>query len=431
MRVSSRRSALMLTLLAAILGLALAAQGLGAQTPAAGAGTDPAYAAGYGAGFPLGLKDQAAGAEANAHKFRTYQDGTAGYTETYGTPEAYRAAFQSGFADGYSDAYNGRRPALALNNPEAAPEATPPPVSAAPDIVTVARANGYREGYSVGQADANRSANYNAQASREYQQAMVGYGSTRGDASQYQLNFRSGFATGYSDGYYHRLYNTAVGARPAAGVDTAATGANPLPPDPASLAARPSGVYDNGVFLAQGTRIQATLDRAISTKTAQVGDGFSLTVSVPVWVGAVAAIPAGSTIQCTLEQVSRGGKLSGNAQLQLQFTTITIPGQAPVALAATTAGVGADASNVGGVNSAEGTITGQGAETAKHAGTGAAVGAVLGGIFGGGSGILRGGAAGAAAGTAGVLLSHKKDLVLDQGETISLRLDQPLELPTR
>jgi len=30
-----------------------------------------------------------------------------------------------------------------------------------------------------------------------------------------------------------------------------------------------------------------------------------------------------------------------------------------------------------------------------------------------------------------VLLSHKKDLVLDQGETISLRLDQPLELPQK
>ena len=426
MRLPSRRSALVFTLLAAILGLALAAQGLAAQTPAAGAGTDPAYVAGYQAGFPLGLKDQAAGAEANAHKFRTYQEGTAGYTDAYGTPEAYRSAFQSGFADGYGDAYNGRRPALALNNPEATP--APPPVSAAPDPMTVARANGYREGYNVGQADANRRANYNAQASSEYQQAMVGYGSTLGDASQYQLNFRSGFATGYSDGYYHRLYNTAVGARPVTGANAAA-GANPLPPDPAALAARPSGVYDNGVFLAQGTRIQATLDRAINTKIAQVGDGFSLTVAVPVWVGAVAAIPAGSTIRGTLEQVSRGGKLSGNAQLQLQFTTITIPGQAPIALSATTVGVGADASNVGGVDSQEGTINGQGAETAKHAGTGAAIGAVLGGIFGGGSGILRGGAAGAAAGTAGVLLSHKKDLVLDQGETISLRLDQPLELP--
>lgn len=420
MRIHLWRNALVFTILAACLGLALAIQGTAQTATADATATDPAYAAGYRAGFPLGLKDQAASAEANAHKFRIYQDGTDGYTTAYGTPEAYRRAFQSGFDDGYQDAFGGRRPALALNPPAPpAPVTAAAPSSAAPDSAAVARANGYREGYSVGEADANRSATYNDSASREYQQAMTGYRTELGASSQYQLNFRSGFSTGYGDGYYHRLYNAQIGAR------------SPVPVSVAEAAPPPtaSGVYGPTVQVAEGTRIQGTLDHRLDTKTAQAGDRFSLTVSVPVWVGAVAAIPAGSTIQGTVQQASRGGKLSGNAQLQLQFTTLTVPGQTPVPLYATTTGVGADAQNVGGVNSEEGTVTGQSAETGKHAATGAAIGAVLGGIFGGGSGILRGGAAGAAAGTAGVLLSHKKDLVLDQGETISLKLDRPLQLP--
>ena len=248
-------------------------------------------------------------------------------------------------------------------------------------------------------------------------------------ADQYRLNFRSGFTSGYADGFDHRLYNSSIGDRslttaPAA---TAAPGNDNLPTNAERAAARPSGIYANGLLVAQGTRVQATLDRTIDTKTARVGDTFSATVSVPVWVGAVQAIPAGSTVQGVIQDVKSGGKFGGAAQLQLRYDTLTLPGKTPIPLTASTAGVGdtADAS----VNRDEGTVNGQAPEAGRKIGTGAAIGAVLGGIFGGGGGILRGGAAGAAAGTAGVLLSHKQDLVLRQGEAISFRLDRPLELP--
>ncbi len=405
------------------LGLACAGGWAQAGAPASPAGgasaaTDPAYAAGYQAGYPLGQQDQQAGRLANAHKFSLYQDGTAGYQDSYGTRAAYRSSFQEGFADGYGDGFGGRGRSLG-GGAAAAP--------AAAELGKIARGNGYREGYNIGQSDANSNAVYNASASREYQDANVGYRPELGPSPDYQRAFRSGFSTGYDDGFHHRLYNTAVGTRPSdmavATSGTASAAGGELPAQPG---ARPSGVYGNGLLVAQGTQLQTSLDQPLDTKNSYAGEAFSVTVTVPVWVGAVAAIPAGSTIQGTVQQVERGGKFSGHAQLQLQYNTLTLPGQSPLALNATTAAVGAAAEKV---DPNEGTVNGQGAHTGKHVATGAAIGAVLGGIFGGGGGLIRGGIAGAAAGTAGVLMSHSQDLALRQGEALTLRLEQPLELP--
>ncbi|MGH9395203.1 MAG: hypothetical protein ACRD1E_13600, partial [Terriglobales bacterium] len=395
---------------------------------------------GYNTAYPLGQQDQQSGAAANAHKFRVYQDATSGYSEAYGTPEAYRTGFQSGFDDGYGDGFAQRPRTLpapaapAAGNPNAgfAPPASPPQPAPTAELARTARANGYREGYNIGQSDANSHVSYNATSSHEYADANVGYDPAQGASDQYQLNFRSGFSTGYDDGFNHRLYNAAIGARPGQSATSAGNasagdaGAGSLPTDPERLRARPSGVYDNTVLLAEGTQLQTTLDQQLDTKNSYSGEAFSLTVTVPVWVGATAAIPAGSTIQGTVSQVTRGGKLSGHAQLQLQYNTLTIPGRTPLALNATTAATGNAAQSV---NKDEGTVNGKGADTAKHAGTDAAIGAVLGGIFGGGGGLIRGGAAGAAVGTAGVLMSHSRDLTLRQGEPMLVRLDRPLELP--
>lgn len=426
-----------LVLMVAAVGL-LGQEGNAVQqtTPPVGQATDPAYAAGYSAGYQLGQQDQQAGQAANAHKFRVYQEASQGYTDSYGTMEAYKSGFRSGFDDGYSDGYAGRPnslpvPSATAGSPPApaAGSATPASAALSADDAKAARGNGYREGYNVGQSDANSNAVYNATASHEYQQAIVGYSSTMGPSDAYQTEFRSGFSTGYDDGYNHRLYNGAIGARQSPQVDAAGAapaGENNLPSDPDKLKNMPSGVYDNGLLVAQGTQIQTTLNQPIDTKNSYAGEAFSLTVTVPVWVGAVAAIPAGSTIQGTVKQVTRGGKLSGHAQIQLQYTTVTIPGQTPVPLNATTTGVGNSAQSV---NSNEGTVNGQGSGEAKKAGTDAAVGSVLGGIFGGYGGLVRGAVAGAAIGTAGVLISHSKDITLREGEPMLLRLEGPLQLP--
>lgn len=395
----------------------------GAQTPPsaaaapvaqAAAATDAAYAAGYDAGYGLGKQDQQAGSTANAHKYRNYQEGSDGYTPSYGTPAAYRTGYQSGFEDGYADGYAGR-----MRSVEAAAPAVDPAAAA------TAKGNGYREGYNIGQSDANSNAVYNASGSAEYRDANVGYTAELGTSDAYQTAFRGGFTAGYDDGFNHRLYNAAVGSRSSPMV-AATGGGNDLPTDPERARARPSAVYDNGLLLAEGTQLQTTLNQELDTKNSYDGEAFSVTVTVPVWVGGVMAIPAGSTIQGTVQQVTRGGKLSGHAQLQLQYNTLTLPGKAPFSLNATTAAVGAAAQNV---DPNEGTVNGPNSNAGKRAATGAAVGGALGGIFGGMGGLIRGGIAGAAVGTAGVLMSHSKDMTLRQGEPVLLRLERPLEMP--
>src|SRR5579875_1680438 len=108
---SSRR----LALLGLLLAVSGAAVGAGAQqtTPAASAngaaGVDPAYVAGYNAGYAAGQDDHAGGATANPHKFRAYQLADEGYTKAYGTLADYQRAYRSGFEDGYNDGY-GQRP---------------------------------------------------------------------------------------------------------------------------------------------------------------------------------------------------------------------------------------------------------------------------------------------------------------------------------
>ncbi|TAN22248.1 MAG: hypothetical protein EPN33_08230 [Acidobacteria bacterium] len=399
---------------------------LAAQT---NTGVDTAYAAGYNAAYALGVKDKAAGAGANARKFTAYEDGSAGYTAAYGSRQTYRTRFQNGFSDGYFDGYNGRERAL-LAPPPAPPRGagalrSAPREAGQPPEATNAKASGYREGYNIGQSDANSNAVYNSTASNEYKQGLVGYTASLGSSTDYQTAFRRGFTQGYDDGFNHHLYNSAIGARTTA-APAAAAGANDLPLSATDAATRPSGVYDNGILVAQGTVIRTQLDKELDTKDAYAGEAFTLTTTVPVWVGAVAAIPAGSKISGIVQSVQRGGKLSGHAQLQLQYNNLIVPGQAPIPLNATTNGVGNSAQTV---NGQEGTVNGQGADTAKKAGTGAAIGAVLGGIFGGYGGLARGAIAGAAVGTAGVLISHKKDITLRAGETIAVRLDHPLELP--
>ncbi|HZT74543.1 MAG TPA: hypothetical protein VE996_12915 [Terriglobales bacterium] len=460
---SSRR----LALLGLLLAVSGAAVGAGAQqtTPAASAngaaGVDPAYVAGYNAGYAAGQDDHAGGATANPHKFRAYQLADEGYTKAYGTLADYQRAYRSGFEDGYNDGYGqrprslGAAPAAAGPPPEETtpapaaatassaavpsepPPATPPsPASpqaaAAPPRPALALSPakraigiGYREGYSAGEFDANRNTPYDFSQNTEYRLASAGYSESAGDFTAYQNNFRDGFRQGYDDGYHHRLYNSQIGIRTDTSIGPGGPGL--LPTNPEVARARPSGVYENGILVEEGTLLQARLNNEISTKVSRPGDPFSATVSMPIWVGATLAIPAGSTLHGVVAEAQRGGLLHGGARLQLRYDTIEIPGRGQYSLHATTAGVGRGADAV---NGSEGTIQhpNQNGQNVKRVVAPAAAGAIIGGIFGGGRGAAVLGGLGGAMGAAGVMVSRKRDLTLHIGEDIALRLDRPLEL---
>ncbi len=407
-------------------------------------GMDRAYLNGYNAGYPAGQQDRQRGMRANAHKFRAYQAATGGYTASYGSREQYRQSFQGGFDDGYTDGYANRPESVGPQAAggsapvqQAAPGSFPTPTQAGmepaasmdPQAQAKARANGYREGYSAGEYDANRGTSYNAMGNGEYQSALTGHTDALGTEAQYQNWFRAGFRGGYDDGFNHRLYNSAIGRRDNG---QAAQGRLSLPTDPEVLRSRPSGAYSNGILLEEGTQIQTRLNTDLSTEYARGGDPFTATVSVPVWAGSTEAIPAGAIIHGTVEQVQRAGRVSGNSQLQLRYDTIEMPGGQFYTLHATTAGVGNGSSQTT-VGHEEGTVgekSDRGGDVKKVAGIGG-LGAIIGAIAGGGKGAAIGGIAGAAVGTAGVLATRGKDVTLHQGDTITLRLDRPMQIVPR
>jgi outer membrane lipoprotein SlyB len=64
-------------------------------------------------------------------------------------------------------------------------------------------------------------------------------------------------------------------------------------------------------------------------------------------------------------------------------------------------------------------------DEAKTVGTGGAVGAIIGGIIGG----LKGAVIGAAVGAGGVIVATEgKDVTLEQGTILRVRLDEPLQI---
>lgn len=383
--------------------------------------TDPAYANGYSTGYGLGQLDKAAHRASNPHKFSAYQLASAGYTASYGSCADYRASFKSGFSDGYGDGYANRTASLTAAAPApaatscdaaAAPAAPPAPAMPAAEVSQLASGNGYREGYTAGQNDANASASFNLTGQAAYSTADGGYSAAMGPLAAYRSAFQNGFASGYDDGFHHRLYNSSMGGRADA------------PPAPAANPAT-SGVYGSSIVVAAGTEVQGTLNQALSTKTSTAGETFTLTVSTPIYVGAAVAIPAGSTIQGTIESLKRGGHFGGHASMTFRYDTLTLPGQSPLPLAADFTGAGSGSAST----SQENTVNGASTHKAADAMKGAAAGAGIGALIGGGKGAVDGAAYGALGATLAEIMMHNRDVTLAAGTIMRLKLDSPLTLP--
>ena len=164
-----------------------------------------------------------------------------------------------------------------------------------------------------------------------------------------------------------------------------------------------------------GSSLSVTLDQELNTKTSQVGDVFTATVSAPVIVGNRVAVPAGATVTGQVTAVQASGGSGEDAILKVAFSSITVDGEMfPVSM------------SVAAANPTKKNRDGT-AETVGKIGIGAAAGAILGRVIGGNStGTVVGGAIGAAAGTAIVLGSADSDAVLAQGSAMTLTVDEDL-----
>jgi len=172
-------------------------------------------------------------------------------------------------------------------------------------------------------------------------------------------------------------------------------------------------------YVPNGTRIEATLRNNIDTRTSQVGDQFTMEVTSPVQY-------RGAVIAGRVATVEKSGRLTGRANVSLDFDTIRLTDGRTYRFAGLVDSVHAlNGDNVS-INN-EGAIrdSNQTKTTATRAGIGAAVGAIIGAIAGGGQGAAIGAAVGAGAGAGSVLIQGRDNIELSSGSTFTLTATSP------
>ena len=174
----------------------------------------------------------------------------------------------------------------------------------------------------------------------------------------------------------------------------------------------------------EGTVIPVSLITEVSTKHAKEGDGIYAQTIFPVTVNNEIVIPVNSYVRGRVVNATRPGRVSGKAELTINFHTLVLPSGLTMPIYGSLGGIGGVAERRGEASiegdSSKGTDAGTVAQNAT-------TGAVIGAIGGGGKGVAIGAGAGAAAGVAQVLLTRGEDLTLTRGTTIEIVLDRPLE----
>ena len=180
---------------------------------------------------------------------------------------------------------------------------------------------------------------------------------------------------------------------------------------------------DRSWTVPEGTVISMRLDRSLSSRTSRVGDRFTATVTIPVYVDGNAVIPAGSVIEGRITEVTPAKRMSKSGTIGLDFDEIVLPNGFRARLVGS---LTSDDPETRGRIDDEGQVSGEGKKRAVFVGGGGAIGAVLGGIAGGGKGAVLGGVAGAGAGVAAVLLSKGEEAQVPTGTPFGVQLRQSI-----
>jgi hypothetical protein len=181
---------------------------------------------------------------------------------------------------------------------------------------------------------------------------------------------------------------------------------------PSSQRAEPTssiGTTESSMDVPVGTEFDVTLQRALSSETAQVEDRVDATTSVDFRRGDRVIVPAGSTMRGIVSSVHKAGRIERTGKLTVAFDRLTIDGRSypirgTVTQALESQGIRGDAGKIG-----------------VGAGVGAVIGAILGGAKGALAGVLIGGG-GTIAATEG------KDVELPPGTVLRVRIDSGMNL---
>ncbi|MEP7149135.1 MAG: hypothetical protein ABI857_09655 [Acidobacteriota bacterium] len=180
-----------------------------------------------------------------------------------------------------------------------------------------------------------------------------------------------------------------------------------------------TGTASGEFYIPNGTRLTAVLNNTVTTKATQVGDRFTMNVTSP-------DIYRNAVIEGRVAQIDNSGRLSGRANVSLEFDTIRMRDGRSYRFAGLIDSVRAvNGDDVSVTN--EGTVrdSNQTKKTVTRAGVGAALGALIGAIAGGGSGAAVGAAVGAGAGAGSVLIQGRDNVELGQGTEFSITATGP------
>lgn len=175
----------------------------------------------------------------------------------------------------------------------------------------------------------------------------------------------------------------------------------------------------NDFVIPNGTRLVAVLNTALSTKETQDGDRFTMQVTSPNQY-------RGAIIEGTVSNAQRSGRVSGRAEMGMNFETIRLANGQTYRFSGLIDQVRTAGGDTVNVNN-EGAVrdNNQTTKTVTRAGIGAALGAIIGAIAGGGQGAAIGATIGAGAGAGSVILQGRDDLRLESGTEFNLTSSAP------
>jgi hypothetical protein len=200
-------------------------------------------------------------------------------------------------------------------------------------------------------------------------------------------------------------------------------GSAPAPPDPPAPAeavqpaddptpALTSNPLPEPRVLAAGTVLPLVLGATVASNTSQVGDRVMATLAEDISEDGRVLLPAGTEVLGRVTVAQRSGRVKGRARLVMEFDEVR-DGGSSYRVEASPVDVTAESSK---------------GKDAKIAGGAAAAGAVIGAITGGGKGALKGTAIGGAAGGAAVLATRGKEVELESGTRVTVKLTSKAQI---